>query len=179
MGSLHGYRFIQDEVLWHAGWRQVHANLARRYQKPYKQICEGQYGDVELTRAVLRPLKLDLQDYGDEPLKPLRNIATARPVECQTLLEPKHVHRLAILHQVEALRAILSTRSPWDSLVYQYPRLADVVDHTAPHTGMAPEVMRERLIQLYQTYVCEWDSDSIRDSIGEGLLGNARMQGAA
>ena len=112
-------------------------------------------------------------------LKSLKNIATTRPVEGQTLLRSKHAHRLAMLHQIKELRAILGTRSPWDSLVYKYPRLADVVDHTAPHTSMAPEVMRERLIQLYRTYVCEWDSASVRDSIGEGLLGSARMQGAA
>ena len=46
----------------------VHVKLSRRYQKPYKQLCEGLYGDAELTRAVLRPLKQDLQDYGDAPL---------------------------------------------------------------------------------------------------------------
>jgi hypothetical protein len=40
---------------------------------------------------------------------------------------------------------------------------------------MAPEVMRERLISLYQAYVYEWDS--VRDSFEEGLLlGHARMQ---
>jgi hypothetical protein len=54
----------------------VHVNLPRRYQKPYKQLCEGQYGDVELTRAVLRPLKRDLQEYGDAPLKLIQQVAT-------------------------------------------------------------------------------------------------------
>ena len=89
-------------------------------------------------------------------------IATARPVESQTFLRPKHAHLLAMLHQVRELRAILSPRSPWDSFVDTYPRLADVVDRTAPHINMAPEVMRERLIQLYRTYACEWDSDGVR-----------------
>src|SRR5262249_50302406 len=113
------------------------------------------------------------------PLKPLKNIASARLVESQTFLRPKHAHRLAMLHQVKELRAILSTRTPWDNFVYKYPRLADVVDRTAPNIGMAPELMRERLIQLYQTYVCEWDNDSVRDSVGAGLLGGAGIQGAA
>ena len=54
---------------------KVHENLARRYQNPYKQICEGQYGDAELARAVLRPLKRDLQDYGDEPIKLIQEVA--------------------------------------------------------------------------------------------------------
>jgi hypothetical protein len=52
----------------------VHVNLPRRYQKPYKQLCEGQYSDVELTRAVLRPLKRDLQEYGDAPLKLIQQV---------------------------------------------------------------------------------------------------------
>ena len=53
----------------------VHVKLPRRYQKSYKQLCEGQYGDAELTRAVLRPLKQDLQDYGDAPLKLIQQVA--------------------------------------------------------------------------------------------------------
>ena len=55
---------------------KVHENLAHRYQQPYKQICEGQYSDAELARAVLHPLKRDLQDYGDEPLKLIQQVAT-------------------------------------------------------------------------------------------------------
>jgi len=55
---------------------KVHGNLAPRYQKPYKQICEGQYSAAEFAHAVLRPLKRDLQDYGDEPLKLIRQVAT-------------------------------------------------------------------------------------------------------
>jgi hypothetical protein len=47
---------------------KVHVHLARRYQKVYKQLCEGQYSNAELAHEVLRPLKQDLSDYGDEPL---------------------------------------------------------------------------------------------------------------
>jgi hypothetical protein len=102
-------------------------------------------------------------------------IATTRLTDSQSLLLPKSVYLLAMLRQVEDLRVILSTRLPWQSFVHKYPRLADVVDQTAPYTGMAPEVMRERLISLYQAYVYEWDS--VRDSFEEGLLlGHARMQ---
>jgi hypothetical protein len=110
-------------------------------------------------------------------LKPLKNAAIARPVESQAPLRPKDAHRRAMLRQVEDLRALLSIRPPWGSLVCKYPKLADIVDQTAPSVGMAPEVMRERLVRLYQTYVCEWDS--VRDRIGAGLLDSMRMQGAA
>jgi hypothetical protein len=109
--------------------------------------------------------------------KPLKNTAIARPVESQEPLWPKYAHLLAMLRQVEDLRVLLSANPPWDSLVCKYPKLDDVVDYTAPDTGMAPEVMRERLVRLYQTYVCEWDS--VRDHIGGGLLDSMKMQGAA
>ena len=102
-------------------------------------------------------------------------IATTRLTDSQSPLLPKSVYLLAMLRQVEDFRAILSTRLPWQSFVHKYPRVADVVDQTAPHTGMAPEVMRERLISLYQAYVNEWDS--VRDGFEEGLLlGHTRMQ---
>ena len=84
-----------------------------------------------------------------------------------------------MLRQVEDLRALLSTQSPWRSFAQKYPEFANAVDRIAPYIGMAPEVMQEQLIRLYQTYVCEWDSDDVRDSIGEGLLDDARIQGAA
>jgi hypothetical protein len=55
---------------------QVHVNLARRYQKLYKQICEGLNSNAELAHEVLRPLKQDLSAYGDEPLTLIQQVAT-------------------------------------------------------------------------------------------------------
>jgi len=114
-------------------------------------------------------------------LKPLSNIATARPAKRQAPLglKPKHSHLSAMLRQVEDLRVLFSTQSPWRSFAQKYPEFANAVDRIAPYIGMAPEVMQEQLIRLYQTYGCEWDSDSVRDSIGEGRPDDARMQGAA
>ena len=53
-----------------------HINLTRRYQKPYQQLCEGLSGDKELAHEVLRPLKRDLRDYGNEPLQLIQQVAT-------------------------------------------------------------------------------------------------------
>jgi hypothetical protein len=55
---------------------KVHVKLAPRYQKVYMQLCEGHSGDAELAHEVLRPLKRDLRDYGDEPLKLLQQVTT-------------------------------------------------------------------------------------------------------
>lgn len=102
-------------------------------------------------------------------------IATTRSAASQSPLLPKPDYLLAMLRQVEDLRAILSTRSSWQDFVHKYPRLAAVVDQTAPYTGMTPEVMMERLLGLYQAYVYEWDS--VRGSFEEGLLlDRAKMQ---
>lgn len=55
---------------------KVHVNLAHRYQKVYKQICEGQYDNAALAHEVLVPLKRDLQSYGDEPFQLIQQVAT-------------------------------------------------------------------------------------------------------
>jgi hypothetical protein len=129
--------------------------------------------------ATARPMESQASWQLSLLLKPFKKFATARSVESQALLWPKHAHRLAMLRQVEDLRALLSTQSPWCSFAQKYPEFANAVDRIAPYIGMAPEVMQEQLIRLYQTYVYEWDSDDVRDSIGEGLLDDARIQGAA
>ena len=102
-------------------------------------------------------------------------IATTHSASSQSPLLPKPDYLLAMLRQVEDLRAILSTRLPWQGFVHKYPRLAAVVDQTAPYIGMTPDVMMKRLLGLYQAYVDEWDS--VRGSFEEGLLlDRAKMQ---
>lgn len=39
----------------------VHVHLAHVYQKVYKQLCEGEYGDEELALEALRALKRNIQ----------------------------------------------------------------------------------------------------------------------
>src|SRR5262245_5466548 len=128
---------------------------------------EDRTGYIATTCPVERqvPWQLSL------PLKPLKEVATTCTAKSQASLEirPKHFHLAAMLRQIEDLRVLLSASSPWCSLVLKYPRRADVVDQIAPSRGLAPDVMQEHLIQLYQTYVCEWDN-SVRGSLGEGLL---------
>ncbi len=45
----------------------VHPNLARRYYKPYKELCEG-LNNYSVANSILITLKKDLKDYGDEPI---------------------------------------------------------------------------------------------------------------
>lgn len=54
---------------------KIHSRLSGRYQKPYLQICEGQYGAAELARDVARVLKRDLREYGSRPTECMARIA--------------------------------------------------------------------------------------------------------
>ncbi len=84
---------------------RVHAALPYRYQKTYKQLCEGYGSGEELARNVLKPLKKDIQDYGDGPIKlikqmgeRLEQIASAPPILKSSTnwdAESKNIERLA------------------------------------------------------------------------------------
>lgn len=66
---------------------KVHPKLAGRYQKPYQQICEGQYSDDELARDIIRALKKDIKDYGFKPLELADRIARQlQEIPCEPLL---------------------------------------------------------------------------------------------
>ncbi|MBL7161571.1 MAG: hypothetical protein ISS57_03120 [Anaerolineales bacterium] len=54
---------------------RVNANLPRRYQKVYQQICEGYFSNAALAYDTLRPLRRDIQGYGNTPLQFLRETA--------------------------------------------------------------------------------------------------------
>lgn len=54
---------------------KVHPGLPSRYQKPYQQICEGQYSDAELARDVVRAIKEDVKDYGSQVIELADRIA--------------------------------------------------------------------------------------------------------
>jgi hypothetical protein len=67
---------VHDEEGGMADGDKVHGKLPRRYQKLYKQICEGLYSDAELAHEALRPLKQDLSNYRDEPLTLIQQVAS-------------------------------------------------------------------------------------------------------
>lgn len=54
---------------------KIHAHLPQRYQKVYQQICEGYLSDEELSHEVSRPLIKDIQQYGDAPIKFIKEVS--------------------------------------------------------------------------------------------------------
>lgn len=83
---------------------RVHAKLLARYQKSYKQLCEGYGSSEELARNILKPLRRDIQGYGDGPVnlikqegKRLEQISSEPLFKSLTdwAAESQHIERLA------------------------------------------------------------------------------------
>lgn len=67
-------------------------------------------------------------------------------------------HIPAALRQVELLEQLLCSKDPWNSLVKHYETLsAEVADRTAVYEGMDTSEMQNRLLNLFEQYVREWN----------------------
>ncbi len=67
-------------------------------------------------------------------------------------------HIPAALWQVEMLEGLLRSNEPWNSLVRHYETLsAEVVDRTAGYENMDTSEMQDRLLNLFEQYVREWN----------------------
>lgn len=51
----------------------VNPNLASRYRKPYKQLCEGFYGSEIIAQEIARGLVKDIQRYGNPPIELIKH----------------------------------------------------------------------------------------------------------
>jgi hypothetical protein len=54
---------------------KVHPGLQKRYQKPYKQLCEGQFSDASIALGVVDRVKVQLKEAGDAPARLIGQIA--------------------------------------------------------------------------------------------------------
>jgi hypothetical protein len=54
----------------------IHNKLNPRYQKFYKQICEWSWNPEHLGYQALRPLKKDIEHYGDAPIQIIKKAYT-------------------------------------------------------------------------------------------------------
>jgi hypothetical protein len=85
-----------------------------------------------------------------------------------------------MLAQVGTLRCKLGISDEaglqWEALTRTFPELDDIVDRSAEAESLLPADMRDRLIQLYRTYVSEWDA--VESRIAVGLLNKRSDQQA-
>ncbi|MGB3534095.1 MAG: 7-cyano-7-deazaguanine synthase [Microcoleaceae cyanobacterium] len=79
---------------------------------------------------------------------------------------------LNMLAQVRTLEHLLNTSNQtnlqWVALTQKFPILDDIVDRTASIEKLLPTEMQSRLIQLYQTYVAEWNI--VKSQMATGLV---------
>ncbi len=82
---------------------------------------------------------------------------------------------LNMCEQVRIFKNLLSVSgesiAQWEALTRRFSDLEDIVDRTAVAENLLPLGMQSQLIQLYQTYVAEWDT--VESRISSGLLNNA------
>lgn len=83
-----------------------------------------------------------------------------------------------MLVQVSTLRHLLGVSDEpglqWEALTQEFPVLDDIVDRGAVAESLLPIAMQSRLIQLYQSYVSEWDA--VESQIAVGLLNTGKQQ---
>ncbi|WP_341733982.1 7-cyano-7-deazaguanine synthase [Microcoleus sp. EPA2] len=79
------------------------------------------------------------------------------------------LHLAHMLVQVNTLRSLLNVSDErdlqWEALTREFSDLNDIVDRCAEVENLLAIDMRNRLIQLYQNYVSEWDTVKSRISV--------------
>ncbi len=76
-------------------------------------------------------------------------------------------HMLAQVRTLESLlNALDSPALQWESLAYKFPVLDEIVDRCSPRENLLIPDIRSRLLQLYRTYVTEWNSVEFQLSVG-------------
>lgn len=76
---------------------RVHAGLPYRYQKTYQQLCEGYMSPAEIAHNSLKPLKKDIQDFGDGPINLIKQVGEQLEEKTSTPID-----KLAIDYNAES-----------------------------------------------------------------------------
>ncbi|MDY7020885.1 MAG: 7-cyano-7-deazaguanine synthase, partial [Cyanobacteriota bacterium] len=120
----------------------------RRHRKPQQPIQCGYCSSCILRKQALAAAKIEdktryIIPHGDPPAK-----------------DPTQ-HLRQMLEQVNTFRKLLSPSDQidlqWEALTREFPVLDDIVDRSAGIENLSPVDMQSRLIELYQTYINEWD----------------------
>ena len=54
---------------------RIHLNLASRYQRIYKQVCEDHFSEEEIAHDLLLPLKEEIRQHGPEVIELIKKCA--------------------------------------------------------------------------------------------------------
>jgi len=119
-----------------------------RYLRDQPQQC-GRCSSCLLRRQAIAVLNV-----GEDPTS--YSMTTPRH-ERQKSRNSDGDHLRAMEIQVASLRACLATEKPWESLSGYAPQLLEIVDEMTVKKLFARDRLIDDLIQLYATYVSEWD----------------------
>ena len=81
---------------------------------------------------------------------------------------PNDTYYRAMLFQVEEFRNLLWGSDPWQGMIKNYSYLQETIDRTCGKEETAKEVMKKKILSMYESYVQEWDI--ARSIIGQGFL---------
>lgn len=65
-------------------------------------------------------------------------------------------HLRAMIHQIQTMRGLLSHPDPWYMFSKEYYELNDIVEHISNSNGRDLDLLRKKIIMMYQKYVNEW-----------------------
>lgn len=74
----------------------------------------------------------------------------------------------AMLFQVEEFRNLLRGSNPWQGMIENYSYLQETVDRTCDKEEAAKEIMKKKILSMYESYVHEWDI--ARSIVGQEFL---------
>lgn len=114
------------------------------------------------SSCILRRQSLAAAKLEDETLYGI----IQEPTQTQII---KH-HLPAMLMQVQTFQRHLLSQNPWSSLCHEYPTaLYSAGVETLKHMGMSMGEFAEQILNLYRTYVDEWNHPEIIDKFQHDL----------
>jgi 7-cyano-7-deazaguanine synthase in queuosine biosynthesis len=118
------------------------------------------------SSCLLRRQALAALDVED----PTPYTATTEPLDGRGHRPSDGDYLRAMLFQVASLRQCLATTAPWEHLSERYLSLLEIVDEMNGWEGMPRLAIIEHLVQLYERYVLEWESERVRMAVNRGLF---------
>jgi hypothetical protein len=64
----------------------------------------------------------------------------------------------ATLDHVDRLSGCLSSESPWETLTEAFPEILEIQEKTVRHDGRTPQEIANAYVEMYRTYVAEWET---------------------
>jgi hypothetical protein len=63
----------------------------------------------------------------------------------------------ATLDHLDRLSGCLSSEAPWETLTEGFAEFLEIQEKTVQHDGRAPQEIANAYVQMYRTYVAEWE----------------------